>query len=337
MEAAKSVPVAAPEPGADTIDAPQATSTAPVLSVLVTAHQRRTFLVDAVRSASQQTLPREQYEIVVIKDFEEPEIDRALLRLGARLVRHQSDSMGEIMAEGVRACRGGIISFLDDDDTFEPEKLAVVRREFAHDHDLSYLHNGLVLIDEEGQPTDGRRTRVGMQASAMSADWGFCSSCISIRRTLLDPVIDRWPDVRRSPDSFLDYVSRASRYSRRQTNTPLTKYRVHPASNSMRTNPAKAYLATARILTELPPSRRRRAAMASLLGRYMSAAVRGRSSDRESMVWAMAHLALSAAPAAVRPDAREILFGCVVPFSPALAAGLYSWIRKGRVEWLPPA
>ena len=50
----------------------------PFISVIVTAYNRKEFLLQAVSSALRQTLPREYYEVIVVKNFEDEEIDRQL-------------------------------------------------------------------------------------------------------------------------------------------------------------------------------------------------------------------------------------------------------------------
>jgi len=48
------------------------------ISVIITAHNRRRFLLEAVNSALNQTLPKDEYEIIVVKNFEDERIDKFL-------------------------------------------------------------------------------------------------------------------------------------------------------------------------------------------------------------------------------------------------------------------
>ena len=309
----------------------------PRVSVLIGALRRREFLPLAVESVLRQTLPRASYQVVVVKDFPGNGFDDRLRREGVTVVHRESESMGALMQAGVEACEGEVVSFLDDDDTFDPEKLRRVRDAFAGEPDLGYYHNGLALIDERGAAIGSPRPAPGDRAYVLSANWGFCTSCISIRRDLLVPVLERWPEVPRSVDSFLDFVSRASSCLRLATMEPLTRYRLHPGSNSRRTNHASSYYSTARILRSLPRNRSRNGAITALLGRYMSAALRGRSHDRRSALEALAWLAAGCVLNELRPDAREVLCGAVMVVSPTLSQRLYSAMRHGNVDWLPPA
>ena len=315
--------------------AAQRVGTTPQVSVLITAYKRKEFLLSAARSAAAQTLSRDRYEIVVIKAFEDEIIDRELLSLGCRLVRDDHESIGEMMRVGFLACRGEVVSVLDDDDEFAEGKLAAVQEAFSSDPGLGYLHNGISLIDEQGRTAGPANPGPGDRAFDMSRDWGFCTSAISVRRAALAPVLAHWPEVTKGEDSFLDFVTRALEVHRRQILDPLTRYRVHGSMSSPRTNFAQAYLATARVIRTLPRSSRRDAAMASLLGKYFSAAVRGRSSDRGSALWALLQLAGTRRPDCVREDAREVLCGGLLVVSPGLSLRVYRSLCRGQVEGLP--
>jgi glycosyltransferase involved in cell wall biosynthesis len=307
----------------------------PIISVLVVARTRRRFLLEAVASAAHQTLSRREYEIVVVKDFSDPEIDRRLSDQDVRMVLDENYNAGSVFDAGIRACNGEIVCLLDDDDTFEPGKLDAVRREFSERPDLVYLHNGLTLMDEGGRPLGPKATGPGDRASALSGDLGFGTSCISIRRSAFLGILPKWRGVPRSPDSFLYFVSLASSYPMRGTMEPLTRYRSYPWSNSGKTNHALSYLATARVLCSLPPSRVRNAAISSLLGRYMSAAIRGKSADRRGAAWALVRIAAGLSKKEVDRDLREVVCGALLVLSPGAAWRLYRSVRKGEVDWLP--
>jgi Glycosyl transferase family 2. len=45
------------------------------ISVIITAYNRKEFLLDAIKSALKQTLPKDKYEIIVIKNFKDNLID----------------------------------------------------------------------------------------------------------------------------------------------------------------------------------------------------------------------------------------------------------------------
>lgn len=53
-------------------------------------------------------------------------------------------------ARGVEEATGEVIAFLDDDDTWKPEKVDVLRERFAARADLVFLNHGYDVVDEQG-------------------------------------------------------------------------------------------------------------------------------------------------------------------------------------------
>jgi len=56
----------------------------PYISVIITAYDRKKYLLGAVQSALNQTLPKDLYEVIVIKNFRDETIDRQLEKWGGR-------------------------------------------------------------------------------------------------------------------------------------------------------------------------------------------------------------------------------------------------------------
>jgi len=54
----------------------------PYISVIITAYNRKKYLLGAVRSALDQTLPKDLYEVIVVKNFRDETIDRQLEKWG---------------------------------------------------------------------------------------------------------------------------------------------------------------------------------------------------------------------------------------------------------------
>ena len=60
------------------ISEPESSSKNPFISVVVTAYDRKEFILEAVKSVIDQTLDRSRYEIIVVKNYLDPEIDKFL-------------------------------------------------------------------------------------------------------------------------------------------------------------------------------------------------------------------------------------------------------------------
>ena len=64
-------------------------------SVVIIAYKRKEFLINAVNSVLNQRYPREMIEIIVVKSFEDNEIDSILLKEQVRCVYTHEKSIGK--------------------------------------------------------------------------------------------------------------------------------------------------------------------------------------------------------------------------------------------------
>ena len=122
----------------------------PYVSVIVTAHDRRRYLPEALRSLEAQTLDKGKFEVIVVKNFEDPTSDEIIRRNEWKNVVTDVKPLGGKIVIGVEESRGDVITFLEDDDMYVPERLQVVERRFREIKDLVYFHNAQMVIDEEG-------------------------------------------------------------------------------------------------------------------------------------------------------------------------------------------
>jgi len=210
------------------------------VSAVVMAHGRREFLREAVDSARAQTGVPDSYEVIVTKDFADPYVDTLP---GLRLLDSTGMGTGDMIAEAAKAARGDLLAFLDDDDVWEPGKVAQVLSVFASSPRLGYYGHGQSIINDAGEPSPmggaiwRRQKRLrkdieipppisGSVASSLWADPGNDSS-ITLRRAFL---LDREPflrQIRASIDTFLLWTGLLSAGGIRFAAAPLTRLRVH--------------------------------------------------------------------------------------------------------------
>ena len=115
------------------------------VTAVVTAHDRRQYLAEAVRSA----LDSGADEVVVVRNFAGP-IDGCEGRY--RDVPCEIPDTGEKEARGADAATGEVVAFLDDDDVWEPTKVPALREAFGRDPDLVYFCHRQSAIDSQGRP-----------------------------------------------------------------------------------------------------------------------------------------------------------------------------------------
>jgi glycosyltransferase involved in cell wall biosynthesis len=119
----------------------------PFISVIVTAYRRRQYLYNALLSVKAQTLSKDKYEVVVVKDFEDPQVDGLIKEMGWRSVHSDEEYQGRMYLNGLKEADGDIIAFLDDDDTYAPNKLEYVYNVFSQNPDVGYLQHSYRLVD----------------------------------------------------------------------------------------------------------------------------------------------------------------------------------------------
>lgn len=101
----------------------------PLVSVIIPTRNRSALLQQALASVRHQTLT--DWECVVVDDGstdDTPDVALALGRVDGRLRYVRQDSQGGISRarnSGIQAARAPFIAFLDDDDRWYPEKLAL--------------------------------------------------------------------------------------------------------------------------------------------------------------------------------------------------------------------
>lgn len=225
------------------------TPTRPYITVVVTAYRRKRYLRDAVRSAIDQTLDRSKYEIIVLKDFADPEIDGWLAGLSppVRVVTEDIPVLGAMAARGFELARGEVVSLLDDDDRYRRPKLQGVYDLFQRDPRLVYVRNSCEGIDADGQPVPSwrqyrpqpptSRTIDLAQDGEHSLPWvqryggHLNGSTMSLRAAYFRPFL-RW--LRQSPaapDLLLFTAAALSRGTLRVEASVWNDYRVHVSTS----------------------------------------------------------------------------------------------------------
>lgn len=218
----------------------------PFISVVVVAHNRREFIMEALKSLSVQSLNREHFEVIVVKNFTDNEIDGYAEDENFKLILTKKLEVGSKMAEGILESRGEVVTFLEDDDIFEKDKLSTIYSLFEKDDALVFVHDSYTVINEEGRTLIANRKKGDfIEALTASSFLEVClrnklkasnfaySSCISIRRRLILSDTDSLGEIEAAPDYFLILSFLNSQSKGLFLAFPLTRYRLH-SSQSIR-------------------------------------------------------------------------------------------------------
>ena len=122
------------------VHSPLPSEVAPKISVVITAYNRREFVKDALKSVLNQKLDRQDYEVILVKNFADESIDNFANSNGVKLVFSDETNLGRMCLRGLNNSSGEIVSLLDDDDVFHPYKLSIVL-EAMSDQAVCFMHN----------------------------------------------------------------------------------------------------------------------------------------------------------------------------------------------------
>ncbi len=224
----------------------RAERSAPYFSVIVMTWQRREFLESAVSSVLSQTLPRSEYEILVVKGFQDDQLDTFLRSCGAQVYATTSSDQGPALATAFGHAKGEVVAFLDDDDEFEPEKLATLLTEFEAAPDLVVMRHGNRNIDARGDPLPSwplcdwpALPRSDVVVVATPEEKGRTPtlpmhnlSTIAVRRSAVLPFVRAWPGVEAASDSLVFLSGLACPGAARADPRVLSRRRIHGSSSN---------------------------------------------------------------------------------------------------------
>lgn len=123
----------------------------PLISIIVPVYNGECYLYETLKSVSSQTY--QNYELILVNDGSRDSsadiIENFILQDSRCRIIHQANSgVAEARNSGIRASKGDYIALLDQDDTWEPHKLAAqvdYLREHPH---ASLVHTQIGFVDE---------------------------------------------------------------------------------------------------------------------------------------------------------------------------------------------
>jgi len=212
----------------------------PEISIIIIAYNRKKFLFDAIKSSLNQTLSRNKYEIIVIKNFKDENIDKFIEINGIKNILMEG-TLGKFLSEGIKIANGDIISFLDDDDYFNAVKLEKVSQIFEKNKDIVYFHNNHILINEgkkfikkNGFLESLKINSEELLKKSLNINYfGFNLSSISIKKDYYIKYSNLLTELKTHSDDFILFCALDEPTTIYMDSSYLTYYRVHNSQSNI--------------------------------------------------------------------------------------------------------
>lgn len=120
-----------------------------LVSVIVTAFNRKNYILDALTSVVKLYVPPDiGLEIVVVKNFSDPSVDHFIAENRIIEVRAGNTPIGDYVILGLTASHGDWILILNDDDLFTNDKLSNLYN-YLKDENVGVIHNRQEFINDK--------------------------------------------------------------------------------------------------------------------------------------------------------------------------------------------
>lgn len=123
----------------------------PRVSVIVATHNYARYLPQAIESILQQTYT--DRELIVVDDGSTDETPQTIEPYAHQLHYEQQSNQGVSATRnrGLDLASGELIAFLDADDFYLPDKLALQVHRFDTEPSLGLVHSGWLLVNQQGE------------------------------------------------------------------------------------------------------------------------------------------------------------------------------------------
>lgn len=213
----------------------------PKLTVIVIAHKFGPYIVDALESIKNQTLEKQDFDVIVVRDTEDVRFEAIIRSYGFKDRITDRQSFHDKIQIGLEESDGEILTFLEDDDLYEPERLMHILSVFKDYDDLGYYHNAHIPIDTGGnvlprslylnidqslliRPGEGYSAKL-RYISKFSPS--FNTSSMAVRRSIILKRLDYFKRMSAAVDNFMFTAAVSQRVSIYMDNRKLTRYRIH--------------------------------------------------------------------------------------------------------------
>ncbi|AHC52063.1 family 2 glycosyl transferase [Sulfolobus acidocaldarius SUSAZ] len=204
------------------------------ISVIIAAYNRKKYIKEAITSVLRQDFRRDKYEVIVVKNFKDDNIDNYIDENNVKSIYTEVEELSGKFKVGIEESVGEILCFLEDDDKFYENKLRRVKESFTKYKDLAFYRNKRTLIDEHGNIILEPKHREdeytsefnrSVYASLIKRREWVNNSSICVRRNTIN--LEELKDIKILVDGYFFFNTLINRRPLLLDRTPLTYYRYH--------------------------------------------------------------------------------------------------------------
>jgi len=219
-----------------------------LISLIIVAFDRKQFIKEAILSAVRQKVSQEILEVIVIKNFEDAEIDEYINALGYKNIVSQSISLGKKLSEAISVCSGEVVAFLEDDDIMADYRISDIFSAFS-DADVVFFKNSVLpFIDSNAldlesvmKRNDYKRVEIITEEDRdirdlIHRDSEFNLSSMAVRKYIFNDSLNKLATFNYKVDNFIFYQALCTGGKIAITEKKLTYYRLHPSASHVITD-----------------------------------------------------------------------------------------------------
>lgn len=230
----------------------------PSISVIIVAYNRKIYIKQAVESVLNQIYDKNKYEIIVVKNFKDEEIDNFLITNKVMNIFSLDERYGKQLSIAISNSNGDIICFLDDDDLFDKNKLRRVNEIFST-YEIIYYRNSYTNIDENGNEVHNNellnfekplyyKNSFNTPLNIISRIVNMSGTCV--KKSFISKYLDPLSKLYITPDRFINELPYIESIGSFYDAEKLSLYRVHESSSHVHTKDKNALINKQLLVTQ---------------------------------------------------------------------------------------
>ena len=209
----------------------------PLISVIVPTFNYGSFIQEALESIFHQDYPTDRIEVVVVDDGSTDNTKGIIYNYMGKITYSYQDNIGVAAArnKGISLAKGEIITFLDADDVWYPNRIRRIVEEFRRSSEIGLVYHTVEVINSKGKTIHNyllnnskhKKNPKKYLLSDIANGKVFCGgSSFSFTKALLENIYPIPEDIKRGVDFYLTAL--ASCYAHASYIPEiLGKYRLH--------------------------------------------------------------------------------------------------------------